>query len=56
MSLCYEQLASELASLSGEVQLLQKETVTEIGESSVVLTCTVVCIENIAEQQEFEIT
>lgn len=56
LSLCYEQLASELASLSGEVQLLQKETVTEIGESSVVLTCTVVCIENIAEQQEFEIT
>lgn len=56
LTLCYEQLAKELVSLSGEVQLLQKEIVTEIGESSVVLTCAVVCIENIAEQQEFEIT
>ena len=56
LELCYEQLAVELASLSGEVQLLQKEITTEVGENSVVLICTVTCIENIAQVQEFEIT
>lgn len=55
LALCYEELAEELSTLSGEVQLLQKEIVTEVGESSVTLTCTLTCIENIAEVQEFEI-
>jgi similar to stage IV sporulation protein len=53
--LCYEELSGELSALSGEVQLLQKEIVTEIREDCVVLTCTVTCIENIARVQEFEI-
>ena len=53
--LCYRQLEQELSALSDEVQILQKDIVTEIGESSVVLTCTLTCIENIAVQQEFEI-
>lgn len=56
LELCYEQLDYELALLSGEVQLLQKEITTEVGESSVILTCTITCIENIAQVQEFEIT
>ena len=56
LDLCYEQLARALASLSGEVQLLQKTITTEVGESSVILTCTITCIENIAQVQEFEIT
>ena len=55
VALCYRQLEQELSALSGEVQILQKDIVTEIGESSVVLTCTLTCIENIAVQQEFEI-
>ena len=56
LELCYAELAKELASLSGEVQLLQKEIVTEVGEKSVTLVCTLICIENIALVQEFEIT
>ena len=55
LELCYSELSRQLAALSGEVQLLQKDIVTEIGERSVVLTCTLICIENIAVQQEFEI-
>ena len=55
LELCYEKLAGELAAFSGDVQLLQKEIITEVGEESVVLVCTVVCIENIAAVQEFEI-
>lgn len=56
LELCYAELARELVSLSDEVQLLQKEIVTEVGESSVTLVCTLTCIENIAFLQEFEIT
>ena len=55
LELCYAELAKQLASLSGEVQLLQKQIVTEVGENSVVLVCTLTCIENIALVQEFEI-
>ena len=56
LELCYEQLSQELSALSGEVQLLQKEIVTEMRGDSVVLICTLTCIENIAAVQEFEIT
>ncbi len=55
LELCYAELARELESFSGEVRLLQKEIVTEVGESSVTLVCTLTCIENIALVQEFEI-
>lgn len=55
LELSYLELSQKLSALSGEVQLLQKDIVTEMGERSVVLTCTLVCIENIAAQQEFEI-
>ena len=55
LELCYAELARELASFSDEVRLLQKEIVTEVGESSVTLVCTLTCIENIALVQEFEI-
>ena len=56
LELGYEQLSQELSALSGEVQLLQKEITTEVGETSVILVCTITCIENIAGVQEFEIT
>ena len=55
MELCYQELAKQLASLSGEIHLLQKEIVTEVGENSVTLVCTLTCLENIALVQEFEI-
>ncbi len=55
LSLCYEGLEEELARLSDSAQLLRKSIATTIGEESVILTCTVECIENIAAQQEFEI-
>lgn len=55
LELCYEKLSGELSSFSSDVQLLQKEIVTEVREDSVVLTCTVICIENIAQVQDFEI-
>ena len=55
LELCYAELARELASFSDEVRLLQKEIVTEVGESSVTLVCTLTCIEDIALVQEFEI-
>ncbi len=56
IELCYEELEQKLATFSDEVQLLQKEIVTEVGENSVTLVCTVICLENIATVQEFEIT
>ena len=55
MELCYEELSKQLSLLSGEVQLLQKEITTHVGENSVILVCTLTCIENIAQVQEFEI-
>lgn len=55
LELCYAELAKQLASLSGEVQLLQKQIVTEVGEGSVRLVCALTCIEDIALVQEFEI-
>ena len=55
LELCYRELELQLSGLSGDIQLLQKEITTEVGESSVVLVCTLTCIENIAVVQEFEI-
>ena len=55
IALCYEELSNKLALLSGDVQLLQKDIVTEVREDAVVLICTITCIENIAVVQEFEI-
>ncbi len=51
----YRSLARQLESLSGEVELLRKQIVTEWTDTGVRLHCTVVCIENIAEQVEIEI-
>lgn len=53
--LCYEELERTLAVLSESAQLLSKEIKTEITQESVILVCTVGCIENIAVLQEFEI-
>ncbi|MBR5119720.1 MAG: sporulation protein YqfD [Clostridia bacterium] len=55
LELCYAELAEQLSTISNEVQLLQKQIVTEVGEESVRLVCTLTCIEDIALVQEFEI-
>lgn len=52
----YGELEKKLASLSGSAQLLRKDVRTTLTETSVVLDCTVLCVENIALTSEFEIT
>ena len=56
LELAYAQLDAELAAISGDVQLLRKEIVTEWNEDSVRLVCKLSCIENIAVQSEIEMT
>ena len=55
LTLAYEQLNSELATLLAGAELLEKRITTEWTDTAVVLSCTVRCIENIAAQAEFEI-
>ena len=55
VDLAYEALASELSAHTADVQLLNKEIVTTITDHSVILDCTVLGIENIAVQSEFEV-
>lgn len=54
--LAFEQLEQELAALSEEVQLLSKRIQVTVTERSVRLECVLECIEDIAVQNEFEIT
>lgn len=56
LELAYIALSSRLSALAGEAELLQKQITTKIGEDSIVLVCQVSCIQDIAVQQEFEIT
>ena len=55
LELAYGELNEELAALSPAVRLLEKRIVTEIGESTLVLKCSLTCVENIAVQQDFNI-
>ena len=55
LALAHEQLDADLAMLLEGAELLEKRITTEWTETAVVLHCTVRCIENIAEQAEFEI-
>ena len=52
----YTALAQRLSAFSPEVQLLRKEIGTVLTDTSLILTCTVTCIEDIAVQQEFDVT
>ena len=51
----FSALEEELAQLSGSVQVLSKRIVERIDGTGVRLECTLVCVEDIAVQQEFEI-
>ncbi|MBQ9784532.1 MAG: sporulation protein YqfD [Clostridia bacterium] len=55
LELAYGELALTLGELSARAELLDRSDSVEITDTSVKITCTVVCIENIAVQSEFEI-
>ena len=55
LELAYEQLSTEMSELSEGSQLLRKEIVTIVTDRSVILDCVVLCVENIAEQSEFDV-
>ena len=55
LELAYEQLARELGGFSDDTQLLRKDIRTTLTDDALILDCTVLCIENIAVQSEFEI-
>ncbi len=52
----YAALAHELSALSEETKLLKKSVTLTWSETSLILDCTLECIENIAVQSEFEIS
>lgn len=54
LGLAYTELARSLSALSSDVQILRKEISTTISDDSLVLTCHLYCLEDIAEQIEFE--
>lgn len=54
LNTAYEKLENALKDLSPNVTLLQKEIRTEWDEETLKLRCKLTCIENIAEESEFE--
>lgn len=54
MEIAYYRLERQISAEIPEGQILRKSINTEIGESSYILTCTVRCVEDIAEVLEFE--
>ena len=55
LELAYASLNEQLSALSPTIRLLEKQIQTQIGEESVVLECRLICVENIAVQQEFDV-
>jgi similar to stage IV sporulation protein len=55
LELAYLALEEQLSRLSGEVQLLRKDIEVSMTDTSLILDCTVLCIEDIAVQSEFEL-
>jgi len=56
LELGYAELERSLGSLSEEISLLSKSVKTTLTDSSLILECSVTCLENIAMQSEFEIS
>lgn len=56
LALAYERLDGELRTLTENAQLLSRTTELTMTDDAVILVCTVTCIEDIAEQVEFDIT
>ena len=55
LALAYDELELQIAVFSDGAELLSKQISTTLTETSLILHCTVTCIEDIAVQQEFEI-
>lgn len=55
LDLAYSELESRLSTFSEDVQMLRRDVKSEWTDSSLILHCTVYCIEDIAVQREFEI-
>lgn len=55
LAMAYAELDRRMATLSESIEVLSKAIRTEIGEESLILECTLSCIEDIAVQTEFEI-
>ena len=53
--LAYFELAREIGSIPGGVELLQKTVTTHLAESEFRLDCTVVCIEDIGTTRPIDI-
>ena len=56
LELAYEELEDRLSALSPDIRLLEKRIQTQIGEETLVLECRLTCVENIAVQQDFEVS
>lgn len=56
LELAYAELDRRLSTLSDEALLLQKSIFTTLTQESVILTCRIECIEDIATVAEFEVT
>ena len=54
LDLAYSELAQSLSELSSEIQILRKDLSTAISDDALILTCHLYCLEDIAEQIEFE--
>ena len=54
LDLAYADLAQALSELSSDIRILRKEISTTISDTSLILTCHLYCLENIAMQVEFE--
>ncbi len=55
MNEAFRRLADALAALAEDTELLQKNIAFEITDEAYVLSCRIVCIENIAREQKIEI-
>ncbi|MBQ8431330.1 MAG: sporulation protein YqfD [Clostridia bacterium] len=55
LELAYAALEQQMAALSGDAVLLQKNITTQLSEENLRLECRLVCVEDIARQVEFEI-
>lgn len=55
VALAYERLGNELRTLAEDARLLSRSVTATVRDDAVVLECTVTCIEDIAEQVEFDV-
>lgn len=55
LELAYAELDARLTALCEDAEILEKRVTTTLTDGSVILECTVSCLENIALQQDFEI-